>query len=235
METVVLDKIPFEIDREQLYKKLRINNKPNFIQRAEKLIEEALTIARPKAMYKKALIEEKGENYVVIEGIKFISSVLRVNLGEVSKAYPYIATSGVEIEEWSKSKDSMLDMLFADAIKEFALASARKALLAHFKEHVYDGLTSTMNPGSLDDWPLSEQKNLFALLGNPQEAIGVELSESFLMTPIKSVSGIRFQTDVKFENCQLCSREGCPDRKVPYDKKLYEEKYLKNYKNNRPR
>ena len=48
METVLLDKIPFEIDREQHFKKLRINNKPNFIQRAEKLIEEALTIARPR-------------------------------------------------------------------------------------------------------------------------------------------------------------------------------------------
>jgi hypothetical protein len=134
-------------------------------------LKKPWTIARPKAMYKKALIEEKGENYVVIEGIKFISSVLRVNLGEVSKAYPYIATSGVEIEEWSKSKDSMLDMLFADAIKEFALASARKALLAHFKEHVYDGLTSTMNPGSLEDWPLSEQKIFLLYSETPKKLL----------------------------------------------------------------
>ncbi|HHU33306.1 MAG TPA: vitamin B12 dependent methionine synthase [Clostridia bacterium] len=226
MEIVLLDKIPFEIDREQFYQKLRINNKPYFIKRAEQMIEEALAVARPKAMYREAFIKEKGEDYVVIEGLKFISSILRINLGEVYKVYPYIATSGVEIEEWSKSKDSMLEIFWADVIKELALASASKALLTHFREHVYDGLTSTMNPGSLKEWPISEQENLFALLGNPREAIGVELNESFLMTPVKSVSGIRFQTDVKFENCQLCPRKGCPGRKAPYDKKLHEEKYL---------
>ena len=60
------------------------------------MIEEALAVARPKAMYREAFIKEKGEDYVVIEGLKFISSILRINLGEVYKVYPYIATSGVK-------------------------------------------------------------------------------------------------------------------------------------------
>jgi len=38
-----------------------------------------------------------------------------------------------------------------------------------------------MNPGSLEDWPLTEQRVLFALLGDPQAAIGVRLTDSLLM------------------------------------------------------
>lgn len=39
------------------------------------------------------------------------------------------------------------------------------------------------------DWPLEEQRDLFAIL-NPKDAIGVELNESCLMVPEKSVSGL---------------------------------------------
>jgi hypothetical protein len=82
-----------------------------------------------------------------------------------------------------------------------------------------------MNPGSLDDWPLSEQITLFQLLGNPLEAIGVDLTESMLMIPNQSVSGIRFETEENFTSCQLCPREICAYREAPFDRKLFEEKY----------
>ena len=45
-----------------------------------------------------------------------------------------------------------------------------------------------MNPGSLADWPMREQRPLFGLLGDTDAAIGVELMESYLMRPTKSVS-----------------------------------------------
>ena len=47
------------------------------------------------------------------------------------------------------------------------------------------------------------------------------------MSPIKSVSGILFPTEVTYENCQLCPRDLCPGRRAPYDKALYERKYRK--------
>ena len=82
-----------------------------------------------------------------------------------------------------------------------------------------------MNPGSLADWPLEEQRHLFRLLGEPRKAIGVELTESFLMVPIKSVSGLRFPSGAHYENCQLCPRDPCPGRRAPYDPDLYERRY----------
>ena len=38
----------------------------------------------------------------------------------------------------------------------------------------------------------------------------------------KSVSGIRFPTEVDFKTCQLCHREQCASGKVPFDQELWE-------------
>jgi len=67
---------------------------------------------------------------------------------------------------------------------------------------------------------MEEQRKLFALLGDPVKEVGVELTESCLMIPVKSVSGIWFPAKIDFENCQLCSRENCPGRRAPYDENL---------------
>jgi hypothetical protein len=81
-----------------------------------------------------------------------------------------------------------------------------------------------MNPGSGDArlWPIGQQRPLFELLGDVEAAIGVRLTPSFLMVPNKSVSGILFPTEVRFESCQLCTRENCPRRRAPYSGELAE-------------
>ena len=84
-----------------------------------------------------------------------------------------------------------------------------------------------MSPGSLADWPLQEQRQLFTILGNTWDTVGVRLTDSLLMVPIKSVSGIRFPTESSFESCQLCPRAQCPGRRAPYDAGLYDLKYRK--------
>ncbi len=52
------------------------------------------------------------------------------------------------------------------------------------------------------------------------------MTDSCLMIPIKSVSGIFFPNADKFESCQLCEREHCQGRRAPYSEELvrkYEE------------
>jgi len=58
-----------------------------------------------------------------------------------------------------------------------------------------------------------------------KDLIGVELTDSFLMIPNESVSGIYFPAEVRFETCQLCPREICPGRRAPYDKNLLQAYY----------
>jgi hypothetical protein len=82
-----------------------------------------------------------------------------------------------------------------------------------------------MSPGRLEDWPLRAQKPLFEILGDPGGEIGVRLMPSLWMLPNKSVSGVRFPTEKSFESCELCPREDCPGRKMPYDPTLYERRF----------
>ena len=108
---------------------------------------------------------------------------------------------------------------------EMALAAALDQLHTHLEEKYHLGRVKAMNPGSLEDWPIGQQKELFRILGDVKSAIGVELTDSCLMLPMKSASGILFQTESNFESCQLCPRKNCPNRRARYKEHLYEEKY----------
>lgn len=216
---------PCEIDREQLLKNLHIKPDTHFVEEVDRLIAQAKEIGKPKATYKVAYVESKGDDYAVVEGIKFTSRVLRVNLEEAYKIVPYVVTCGTELEEWAQGIDGMFEQFCADGIMEAALRSARHRFSSKVDEELNWAHASSMNPGSLGDWPIKEQKPLFQLLGDVRSSIGVDLKESFLMSPIKTVSGIRFPKEGSYENCQLCPREKCPGRRAPYDKNLYAEKY----------
>ena len=139
--------------------------------------------------------------------------------------FPYLATCGTELEEWSASfDDDLLHEYWDDQIMHLALNAAVEGLREAIRKR-NPSQTSSMNPGSLEDWPIQQQRPLFELLGDPELSVGVRLTDSFLMLPTKSVSGIQFPTEVHFENCQLCSRSDCPNRRAPYDAHLYEARY----------
>jgi len=79
-----------------------------------------------------------------------------------------------------------------------------------------------MSPGSgaADIWPITQQKELFSLFGDVEGLIGVKLTVSYLMIPLKSVSGIIYQSETTFETCQLCPREACIGRRADYSPDL---------------
>jgi hypothetical protein len=224
-ECVVLDDIVFEVDLNQLLRRLHIEAVSQYIQEVESLVADAKAAARPKAVYKIAFIESRGNEHVVIDGVSFTSRVLRVNLDKAHRVFAYVATCGAELDEWARSIDDILHRYWTEIIREMALRSATRALDQHLVERYRPGHTATMSPGRLTDWPLSEQRPLFALLDDPSQTIGVELTDSYLMVPTKSVSGVRFPTEDNFESCQLCPRRHCPGRKAPYDEGLYDRKY----------
>jgi hypothetical protein len=227
MVPVILDKIPFELDLEHLLRTLHAQTDGEDAAKIRELAARAQAVGRPKALYGEAFVESRGDNFVVVDGVKLASRVLTVNLQNAHRLFAYVATCGTELEQWSNSLSDPLERYWADTIKEMALGTASGAFSAHLEERFRPGKTANMNPGSLEDWPMPQQRNLFAILGDVREAIGVELSDSFLMVPVKSVSGIRFPTEVSFESCQLCAREKCPGRRAPYDKDLFEKRYRK--------
>jgi len=224
-EVVVMDDIAFEPNLRKLMKKLRAKEGTRHAEQLESLLDETKAIVRPRAMYRVAYVDSRDESGVVIGGIEFHSRVLRVNLDDVHRVFPFAVTCGGELHEWMRSKDDLLVRYYADVISEEAMRAAAAELKRHLVRRYGQGRTSTMSPGSLEDWPIREQRPLFDLLGNPEEAIGVRLTDSMLMIPSKSVSGIRFPVEKTFESCQLCQRERCPGRRAPYDEGLYERRY----------
>jgi len=189
------------------------------VELIEKLVNEAAEIARPKAAYIKSDIEELGDDYIITSDTRFTSALLRKNVSKCSFVLAYTASCGRELYEWSLPYASdLLAMYVTDIIMELYLRKAIQALHSEVKEKFYaDCDVSSMAPGSLDDeWPITEQKPLFSLLGDAAKKVGVELTDSCLMVPAKSISGIYFSADSHFENCMLCTRENCPNRRAKF-------------------
>ncbi len=225
MESTVLDPLPFDIDVPALFQKLHVRAGSANAAEVRALVAEAAAIARPKAVYRVAFIEARGDDYVVADGMRFTSRILRVNVEGLHRFFPFVGTSGRELEAWAESKQGLLERFYADAVNEAVLHAAMTTFHAHLIARFQLGQVAVMNPGSLADWPLREQRTLFALLGDVEAAIGVGLTDSLLMVPTKSVSGLLFVAEETFASCQLCPREACPNRRAPYDASLFERKY----------
>jgi len=213
----VLDNIPVELERDKAIQALRLGHRDKQIKDiVQELIDVALNVARPKAIYTVSYVDNKNGDSLEIDGIEFTSRVLRANLDGVERVFPYIATCGRELGDLTIPTGDLLRAFYLDTIKGMVLAMAIGYLSDHIVRTYALGQISHMNPGSLEDWPITQQRKLFSIFGSVEELIGVRLTEDYVMYPLKSVSGIYFPTEIKFESCQLCPRENCIGRRAPY-------------------
>jgi hypothetical protein len=218
----ILNNIPVQLPPGEIRRQLNLDKDKRW-EEVQTLIEDAKPLIDPKAAYKVSYIDQKQEQAVDIDGVRFTSRVLRKNLEEVERVFPYVVTIGDKLKEkGSESKDLVKEYYF-DVIGNIALSAARKFLEKQLQSRYgLDGM-SFMSPGSLTDWPIEEQKPLFSLFGKEETPVGVKLTKHLLMLPAKSLSGIYFATEVSFFSCQLCPREKCPGRKAAYDNNLANE------------
>jgi hypothetical protein len=229
----ILDPIPFELDAEAIFGRLHLDPDGQYADEVNAMIDTAREQARPRAAYEVAFVQERGADFVVIgraddeaRTAQFRSKVLRANLDDVERVFPYVATCGRELDAIRVANDDVFSQFCRDTIKETALHAAILHLVTHLKEAwALESLVS-MNPGSGDVnvWPIQQQRELFAFFGDIEESIGVVLTESCLMVPNKSVSGVLFPSEHGFQSCQLCHRERCPNRRAPFDPHLWEER-----------
>ena len=216
--THLLDHVSFSATVDDVLQAMKVRKVPPSLTRlAEELLAQSLQVARPKALAVESYVDSRTDESVTIDGHVFTSHVLRQNLDGVQRVFPFVATCGVELDAVQVGPSDLMASYCMDTIRMLALQTARREMERHLKSVYATGQLSRMAPGSLPDWPLQEQKPLFALLGDVESRIGVKLTDRMLMLPIKSISGIYFPTEVRFESCQLCQRPSCPGRRAPYD------------------
>jgi len=218
----ILNDIPVRLPLGEIRRQLHLDKDKRW-EEVKTLLEVAKPLITPRAAYKISYIDQKLENAVVIEGVRFTSRVLRKNLDEVERVFPYVITIGNQLKETAGESRDLIREYYFDIIGNIALSATRKFLEKQLQSRYgIDGM-SFMSPGSLTDWPIEEQKPLFSLFGEGETPIGVKLNKSLLMLPAKSISGIYFPTEVSFFSCQLCRRDKCPGRKAAYDNKRAKE------------
>lgn len=222
----VLNSIPIELDLEAVLKRMRLRNRSDsIVESLRELLETAVPIASPKAVYEVSYVENKNGDSLEIGGVRFTSRVLRVNLDQVERVFPYVITCGRELDGIEVPSTDFIRGYYLDQIKETALVLARRYVEDHLKKQYALGQLSRMAPGAGAEinWPLTQQKELFSIFGGRDKVealIGVRLTDTCLMVPIKSVSGIFFPTEISFESCQICPRERCIGRRAPYDPEM---------------
>jgi hypothetical protein len=214
-----LEQISLDFDIGEVRKALRASDGV----RIQTLLEVAKPLISAQAVFSVCTIEEKLEDTVIIDGIRFCSRVLRKNLEKVGRVFPYVITIGARLEQKAFASEDLLEKYYFDQIGNIALSKARKHLEDYLRSKFVIDRLSYMSPGSLADWPIGEQQPLFSILKGAEASIGVRLTESLLMIPRKSLSGIYFPTEVTFYNCQLCPRQHCEGRKARFDENLAKE------------
>jgi len=187
------------------------------VELLRRLIETAQEAMAPAAAFRVGYVDEKRDDGVVIDGVDFVSRVLRRNLDGVGRVFPFVLTIGRALDDIIEARADMLEKYLLDEIGNLLLREARGRFEQNLRSAFALEKISCMAPGSLADWPIEQQGPLFRLLPDVETALGVRLTGSFLMLPRKSISGIYFPSEATFFSCQLCPRERCDARKARYD------------------
>jgi len=216
----VIDTIPLKLAPKAVSARLRFNPARAGDMNLAELIARARTLIRLRAVHEIAFIGAKGEDTVEIAGVSFHSRILRENLDRAEKVFPFILTAGPALEAAASASGDLLVQYYLEEIANLALENAAAWLGEKLARRWGFSRLSSMDPGSLEDWPITEQPKLFSLFGDTERLLGVRLTDGMLMIPRKSISGIFFPSEAGFVSCQLCDRAACPGRKSTYDETL---------------
>ncbi|MBN1117643.1 MAG: methionine synthase [Bacteroidales bacterium] len=156
------------------------------------------------------------EGKIYIDDLFFeVNKTIAAQLRKAEYLAFFICTIGNSIERTSKeylSKGDLLEGYIFDLIGSESAENLAEVVHQEVMEYAQSGglqISNRYSPGYCN-WDVSEQFKLFSLF--PSEQIKIKLTDSALMNPIKSVSGIiGIGRDLKFKpySCKLCSDEKC--------------------------
>ena len=183
------------------------------------------TLLEPRLHSRIAKIDNVGRGFVSIEGgTTFKSPKLSQALKGSDKIVCFVATVGSAIEDkivGLMSAKRLSEAYVLDAMGSVAVENTVEQFYQHMEAKFAaenKSVTLRFSPGYCD-WPVTEQKKLFGLFDS--EFTGVELLDSCLMQPRKSISGVfgLFHTvnphaPPLYNPCQDCNKKDCIARRT---------------------
>jgi hypothetical protein len=218
--------VRFDVDRylEQAEPSLpRLLARPGVRADLDAAVADALALVRPAAIWAGIPVQEfRHERVVLAGGVKMGGGPLTTVIAGAAELVIGICTVGRDISErvteYQRS-GSRLRAMFLDDLGSWGVDQVRQQLCRVIEAEAAAAnwrASASLSPGE-SEWPVTEQAALFALLD--ARAIGVVLTESLVMSPIKSLSlvvgvgpgplGVEGAS-----NCDFCTiRERCSHRR----------------------
>ncbi len=182
-------------------------------------IRTVVKTMEPQAVLKSFPLEKQGAKILIDGRIPVRGGKIAYAMHHCTKAAVYAVSLGRKLDivlRESQDADPAYGVIL-DQTASLAVERAARIIQETAAGNLPsgEGATERYSPGYCD-WPLREQRPLFSLLG--EETAGIELTESCMMIPGKSTSGI-FGTGpaalvAKHGNaCVFCAERGCPYRR----------------------
>ncbi|MFC1870438.1 vitamin B12 dependent-methionine synthase activation domain-containing protein [Chloroflexota bacterium] len=167
----------------------------------------------------KDVVSVKGSIVTIEDSIQFKSKVIARLLEPCEKVAVFALTIGNHLEEmvsYLAENGFMLQATVLDAVGSGAAEQMAVSMEDRIRKLAsLEGLSASrrFSPGYCD-WAVSQQKMVFQALGG--DSAGIVLTESSLMIPQKSVSGIIGLAKGNIEDynpCHTCKKRECPGRR----------------------
>lgn len=188
---------------------------PQYIREVFEVAQNLKNINGSYVLFDRITIEPKSKQ-IHVEGEVFeTGKIITTQIQKATAVALFVCTAGYELEEFSKQQmklgnapEAYIADLAGSVIVEAAMDRVQEKLAKDMREK---GLTITnrYSPGYCG-WQVQEQQKLFRLL--PEGLCDINLNESSLMQPVKSVSGIiGIGSEVRFNSytCKICDMKDC--------------------------
>lgn len=218
--SLVVRDLPFTLDQKALQRQLHCGEDDEPFRRALELYEAAAPRIHPGLVLARFPVEEATQSGVRVGGRFFQSRVIAKKLREEPEVLLFLATCGRELGEYIAACADPLDSYLLDQIAYLAYQCASEQVSALAEREFGIARHVRLCPGSIIDWSVGDVLGIFALLDGLHQQLGVRVLSSGLIDPLKSTSGLLYETQEEFESCAICPRAGCENRKLPFDEDL---------------
>ena len=184
----------------------------------DEVLNESERRCEIKAGYKLTDIRyDRNQKKGILIGDTFFNTdkIVTVQLKKSEKAVLFIDTIGPMMEDWSRELIEKGDPVYG-----FIVDTAASVIVESVTDFLHDyigremqkkgwKITNRYSPGYCN-WPVAEQQKLFSKF--PRNFCGITLTESSMMLPKKSISGIigtGSKVEMKEYLCDKCGMKDC--------------------------